>query len=144
MFQAMKQRESVDHCYLAFQKFKIMYKLAIKHDLLELFREKVLKASLRSAPNHMPLTYYYCANNNNISIESAPMPNNPLVKFCYFAQNASGKSTCVKEGKLRCSGCFLVAYCSKECQLEHWPIHRVDCKSALMSDDWQPEWVQQR
>ena len=27
-----------------------------------------------------------------------------------------------------CDGCRLVAYCSKECQLAHWPDHRLVCK----------------
>jgi ankyrin repeat protein len=27
-----------------------------------------------------------------------------------------------------CSRCRWVRYCSKECQKEHWPVHRPDCK----------------
>ena len=29
---------------------------------------------------------------------------------------------------LKCSGCKRVHYCSRECQKEHWPIHRIQCK----------------
>lgn len=27
----------------------------------------------------------------------------------------------------RCSACRLVSYCSKECQLKHWPKHKEMC-----------------
>ncbi|KAF5653986.1 SET and MYND domain protein [Fusarium sp. NRRL 25303] len=39
--------------------------------------------------------------------------------------------------------CRLVVYCSSECQKSHWPIHKLDCKSALNSDAWKPGWVLQ-
>ena len=28
----------------------------------------------------------------------------------------------------RCTGCYLFWYCGKECQLDHWPKHKHDCK----------------
>lgn len=70
-----------------------------------------------SAPNYKPLAYYYCAN------------------------SVTGRKYCENEGKLRCSGCYLVAYCSKDCQRQHWSRHREDCKSNFASDTWQPDFV---
>lgn len=34
------------------------------------------------------------------------------------------------DSKLRCSRCTLVFYCSKNCQLQHWPVHKSSCKST--------------
>jgi len=30
-----------------------------------------------------------------------------------------------------CGKCLIAAYCSKECQLAHWIIHKVECKNLL-------------
>lgn len=30
-------------------------------------------------------------------------------------------------------------YCSKECQVSHWPVHK-DCKSELSKSSWRPSW----
>lgn len=74
-----------------------------------------------SSPKFTPLMYYYCANSN---------PGKP--------------TACDKEGKLRCSACQLVAYCSKNCQTEHWLIHKKSCKkSDLVSSNWQPDWFRE-
>jgi len=36
---------------------------------------------------------------------------------------------CLKEveGQSRCSKCRTALYCSRECQLEHWPVHKNMC-----------------
>lgn len=31
----------------------------------------------------------------------------------------------------KCSACFLVLYCSRECQKAHWSTHKQECKKAL-------------
>ncbi|KAK0184432.1 hypothetical protein F5146DRAFT_1074602 [Armillaria mellea] len=56
-----------------------------------------------------------------------PLPP-PLVHLYCANQVASKSRCCPRDGKLSCSGCFLVRYCSKECQLEHWSWHKKDCK----------------
>lgn len=47
---------------------------------------------------------------------------------------------CVNEANLVCSQCFLVNYCSRECQKAHWFLHKIDCKSELREVNWQPTW----
>ena len=29
----------------------------------------------------------------------------------------------------RCSACKLIKYCSRNCQITHWPMHKLGCKS---------------
>lgn len=38
-----------------------------------------------------------------------------------------GSTSCCKEGKLRCSRCQDVWYCSADCQLEDWRYHKQKC-----------------
>jgi hypothetical protein len=35
-------------------------------------------------------------------------------------------------------------YCSKACQINHWPTHRRDCKSSFLKADWKPLWASER
>lgn len=35
---------------------------------------------------------------------------------------------CASKGALGCSACQSVSYCSKECQLKNWPIHKPQCR----------------
>jgi len=32
----------------------------------------------------------------------------------------------------RCTGCYLIWYCGRECQLNHWPEHQHDCKTTKL------------
>ncbi|KAG2123462.1 hypothetical protein DEU56DRAFT_48468 [Suillus clintonianus] len=59
---------------------------------------------------------------------------------CANVQVAQFKA-CPKQGTKACSACKLVSYCSKECQKNHWRIHKCDCKNHLKSDDWKPAWI---
>jgi len=47
------------------------------------------------------------------------------------AQNSKKRrcKNCTNEGKLVCSACKSVFYCSKECQIQDWKFHTVFCKS---------------
>ena len=35
-----------------------------------------------------------------------------------------------KEPYKKCAKCKIAAYCSKDCQKKHWPVHKTVCKSA--------------
>ena len=39
---------------------------------------------------------------------------------------------CLKEveGSSRCSQCRTALYCSRECQLKHWPVHKNSCQDS--------------
>ncbi|KIK98607.1 hypothetical protein PAXRUDRAFT_133868 [Paxillus rubicundulus Ve08.2h10] len=50
-------------------------------------------------------------------------------------------TACEKPGRLACSLCKLVSYCTKECQKTHWGIHKRDCKDAIRSTKWKPAWI---
>ncbi|KAJ5761103.1 hypothetical protein N7520_008259 [Penicillium odoratum] len=52
-----------------------------------------------------------------------------------------GSPTCEEEGKYTCKNCFLVIYCGSTCQKSHWPHHKVECKSPLGKQTWQPSWI---
>ncbi|KDQ11254.1 hypothetical protein BOTBODRAFT_463500 [Botryobasidium botryosum FD-172 SS1] len=53
------------------------------------------------------------------------------------------KWACPKEGKLACSKCKLVGYCSKDCQSKHWKVHKSDCNDPIRSPSWAPAWVEE-
>ena len=48
----------------------------------------------------------------------------------------NGVAVCEKRGTMVCSECHLVKYCSQRCQKEHWPAHKVDCKSRYATMAW--------
>ena len=35
-------------------------------------------------------------------------------------------------------------YCSAECQKQHWPLHKVSCKSPMLRSSWKPSWYTER
>ncbi|KAG2008144.1 hypothetical protein CC2G_013606 [Coprinopsis cinerea AmutBmut pab1-1] len=50
---------------------------------------------------------------------------------------------CEQLGTRACTGCRLVSYCSKECQQQHWKVHKQDCKNPMKSNTWKPIWVRE-
>ena len=44
---------------------------------------------------------------------------------------------CLKEvkGSSRCSQCRTALYCSRECQLKHWPVHKNVCQDSNNTQD---------
>lgn len=42
---------------------------------------------------------------------------------------------CSKKGSFTCSGCKTEAYCSRECQIGHWAVHKNTCKSKKGSEN---------
>jgi hypothetical protein len=47
--------------------------------------------------------------------------------------NKCDKENCNEEGKLKCSACGLVNYCSQTCQKSHWNSHKIFCKANRKS-----------
>jgi len=82
-------------------------------------------------------------------------------------QSTTGRQNCQLKATLICGKCHLVAvstkqgnifycafrnaiiifqhvqYCSKDCQLGHWPTHKVDCNSQMAKQAWEPRWTQE-
>ncbi|CAG8892542.1 unnamed protein product [Penicillium egyptiacum] len=59
----------------------------------------------------------FCANNS-----TSPCPNK------------------ASKANSACGRCYLVVYCSKKCQKEHWPTHKKDCNDPLAHETWKPDW----
>ncbi|KAJ7349049.1 hypothetical protein DFH08DRAFT_864228 [Mycena albidolilacea] len=38
-----------------------------------------------------------------------------------------------RTGASKCSRCKMMTYCSRECQVAHWPVHKVHCKPIQLS-----------
>lgn len=59
--------------------------------------------------------------------------------------NIDGDWQCPNDaGRLVCSRCRLVQYCSGQCQKAHWPVHKVEtCQNELMSQAWKPSWFKE-
>ncbi|SJL18689.1 uncharacterized protein ARMOST_22288 [Armillaria ostoyae] len=68
----------------------------------------------------------------------------PFSRLGCANQVVSKSQFCPRDGTLTCSGCFLVRYCSKECQLAHWKLHKKDCKNPLKSISWSPAWIKEK
>jgi hypothetical protein len=46
--------------------------------------------------------------------------------ICKFDPNCANIK-CINKGNKRCSKCKMVYYCSKECQINNWSIHKKSC-----------------
>ncbi|KAH9225123.1 hypothetical protein K456DRAFT_1776129 [Colletotrichum gloeosporioides 23] len=57
------------------------------------------------------------------------------------ANQAPDNTKCNNTGRFACKNCLLVTYCGPECQKSHWTVHKLDCKSHLGRESWQPGWV---
>jgi len=57
------------------------------------------------------------------------------------SNHSSGHEGCKRIASKTCANCQLLAYCSRECQLAHWPIHKKECRGLLASDHWRPKWA---
>ncbi|KAL1982084.1 hypothetical protein VTN96DRAFT_1797 [Rasamsonia emersonii] len=53
-------------------------------------------------------------------------------------------SPCPNQATKACKDCHLVQYCSRDCQVAHWPVHKRDCKSKLLQQTWRPSWEEER
>ena len=86
------------------------------HIVVEHFQTQLDKMQPGSGLRMQPLDEIMCANST------------PTIK--------NGVAVCEKRGTMVCSGCRLVKYCSKECQMKHWPAHKFDCKSRYAKMAW--------
>ena len=49
-------------------------------------------------------------------------------------KNVNKCSLCLKSAKNQCSKCKTVYYCSKDCQVKHWNLHKKVCKNKLVNN----------
>lgn len=54
----------------------------------------------------------------------------PLAALSCANIDVAADHVCPRPATAACSRCGLVAYCSKECQKQHWAAHKLDCKSS--------------
>eukprot|EP01114_Cavostelium_apophysatum_P015631 TRINITY_DN4300_c0_g1_i1.p1 TRINITY_DN4300_c0_g1~~TRINITY_DN4300_c0_g1_i1.p1 ORF type:complete len:635 (-),score=134.19 TRINITY_DN4300_c0_g1_i1:1217-3121(-) len=60
-----------------------------------------------------------------------PTPNDmirkpPPMSACANCQNTAAK--------MKCGKCMAVVYCKRECQIQHWPIHKLECGKRIEVD----------
>ena len=48
-------------------------------------------------------------------------------------EEACGDCGAKKKERKKCTGCYHIWYCNRECQLQHWEQHKDDCKVRLSS-----------
>jgi ankyrin repeat protein len=46
------------------------------------------------------------------------------------ARTHCAKPDCYGAGVKKCAGCLKVYFCSRECQLTHWPAHKAECRQS--------------
>jgi ankyrin repeat protein len=52
----------------------------------------------------------------------------PAEQTAYLeARTHCAKPGCSGAGLKKCAGCLVIFYCSKECQVAHWPAHKAEC-----------------
>ena len=79
--------------------------------------------------------------NQNIgnSMKGDDNPPNELSKMNIATSRGGGHRNClcclqIVEGSQRCSQCQTALYCSRECQVRHWPMHKNICQDSNIDD----------
>ncbi len=72
-------------------------------------------------------------NNSNNVAEPLALGRR-LRPLCCANQKTSKDRPCANDATLTCSGCYLVRYCSKECQTAHWKSHKKGILYELDTD----------
>lgn len=62
-------------------------------------------------------------DSNNVKIKKIKGTNNYKVRMC----RCCNKKETVQQRYKACSRCSISYYCSKECQLTDWPVHKLQC-----------------
>ncbi|MCO5547822.1 hypothetical protein L7F22_001274 [Adiantum nelumboides] len=87
--------------------------------------------ALGSGPEGRPLCVVYCSNtkasNRGAALRASPALALHVTQIREEGRNAASQF---------CKNCRLVAYCSKECQKQHWKDHKALCTSELMQEAW--------
>ena len=57
----------------------------------------------------------------------------------FLVNEPTSKNNClcclqVVEGQSRCSKCRTALYCTRDCQVKHWPVHKNICMNSNSSD----------
>ena len=62
---------------------------------------------------------------------SLPSPNDKTdrLQCCAQCGHSGNGDSATHHNLLRCSKCKSVYYCTKECQKDHWKIHKAECNS---------------
>lgn len=102
-------------------------------------KQKLVKTLLKEnrKSNHVPAHNLHKFTQREIdefneSIKDGIETALPKCGYCLKTQGL--KKECEDNGKVKknslCAGCEKIFYCSEECQMLHWPIHKQHCKSG--------------
>jgi len=73
--------------------------------------------------------YYKDQINPGLTISpSLPRITQELLKEAKVAKKGEECAVCKGNGDMRCTGCYLEWYCSRDCQMTHWKTHMKFCK----------------
>jgi hypothetical protein len=61
--------------------------------------------------------------------------------YCAFGDVNS--LPCSRKATHYCAHCKLIQYCSRDCQVKHWPFHKKVCKGPLSSKEWRPGYIKE-
>ncbi|KAI5892475.1 uncharacterized protein SCHCODRAFT_02292327 [Schizophyllum commune H4-8] len=90
-------------------------------------------------PQYIPKVLAMMFEDRRRQLYSSP-PSVSRVAGCSNPKCVGQHSTTIKV----CSKCKLVKYCSRPCQVAHWPTHKVDCNNPYNETTWQPGWLNDR
>ena len=77
-----------------------------------------------------PVLFYETADGKEISIDADHLQHMQAQRENAGMVCAYCKAIANKEDFKKCAKCRSAAYCSKDCQKKHWPVHKTVCKSA--------------
>jgi hypothetical protein len=91
---------------------------------------------------HWPVHKKNCQDSDNTenNTENSNKKSESKVKKMNNDSHSKKKKNCLcclkkVEGSSRCSKCRTALYCSRECQLKHWPVHKNICQDSNNTED---------